>query len=153
MIKRNLNKTKTLINEMSADVSYAEKIWKSIWLIKKENAGYCDPDRDSFQSSDVRGWPLYGGPGSVDPGAEIVSSVLEAGAPDHQTVVPHHGDGAVLHSSKPGQELLGEKISQNKRWEHSAAPLGNNNHLSVSSKRSKKEKMFLLCSIFETTFK
>ena len=54
--------------------------------------------------------PLYGGPGGVDPGAEVVSSVLEAGAPDDQAVVPHHGDRTVLHSSKPAETRVIRRV-------------------------------------------
>ena len=127
---------------MSAGVSYSEEIWMEINLAHKKRI--LDIVTRTLFNHQMSDWPLYGGPCSVDPGAEVVSSVLEAGAPDDQAVVPHHGDGSVLHSSKPAEsrELLGEQISQNKRWEHSATPLGDNNHLSVSSKRGKKRKCF-----------
>ena len=36
MIKRNLNKTKTLINKMSAGVSYSEEIWMEINFAHKK---------------------------------------------------------------------------------------------------------------------
>ena len=36
MIKRNLNKTKTFINKMSAGVSYSEEIWMEINFADKK---------------------------------------------------------------------------------------------------------------------
>ena len=50
--------------------------------------------------------PLYGGPGRVDPGAEVVAGVLEARVPDHQAVVPGHAHPAVLDTSEPGEQRI-----------------------------------------------